>query len=361
MIIEDHLKAADGGYEIRGWGFEKLAADPVTNLFVGRTYFNTVSNRMRTYNGTTWDEAGAGAGTGDVTQASNSSASGKLKVSAGADKSITDYAGSDGLIKTASGVASTASAGTDYVTAGSTNTFTNKTFDANGTGNSISNLETADLASGVLNTSSTLSGATGTQLPSALAVSQAIASAITGLAKPMGGIDASTNPNYPAANAGEYYRITVAGLIGGASGLPVQVGDEIFCFVTSAAGTQAAVGANWTVVQTNVDQATESVLGLVALATNAEALAKSNTTKAVVPSALVGFTQSKTFTFGDGTTTTYTLTHNLGTKAVSVTVRDASTDEVVYPRIVAATVNTVTVGPYLVAPTTDSRIATVIG
>ena len=39
-----------------------------------------------------------------------------------------------------------------YVTASSTNTLTNKTFDANGTGNSISNIEVADFASGVLDT-----------------------------------------------------------------------------------------------------------------------------------------------------------------------------------------------------------------
>lgn len=32
-----------------------------------------------------------------------------------------------------------------------------------------------------------------------------------------GGIDASTNPNYPAADAGWAYKITVAGKIGGAS------------------------------------------------------------------------------------------------------------------------------------------------
>ena len=39
-----------------------------------------------------------------------------------------------------------------YITAGSTTTLTNKTFDANGTGNSLSNVEVADLASGVLDT-----------------------------------------------------------------------------------------------------------------------------------------------------------------------------------------------------------------
>lgn len=49
-------------------------------------------------------------------------------------------------------------------------TLTNKTIDANGTGNSISNLEVADLAAGVLNVSTTLTGASDLQVPSALAV-----------------------------------------------------------------------------------------------------------------------------------------------------------------------------------------------
>jgi hypothetical protein len=65
-----------------------------------------------------------------------------------------------------------------------TQTFTNKTFDANATGNSISNLETADLAAGVLNTSTSLSGASNTQVPSALAAKSytdaAIVAAATG-------------------------------------------------------------------------------------------------------------------------------------------------------------------------------------
>lgn len=55
------------------------------------------------------------SGTGDVMQASNSGSSGRLKVSAGADKSITDYA-TAGIVKSdANGVASAAVAGTDYL------------------------------------------------------------------------------------------------------------------------------------------------------------------------------------------------------------------------------------------------------
>lgn len=71
-----------------------------------------------------------------------------------------------------------------------------------------------------------------------------------------GSIDASTNPNYPAADRGHTWRISVAGKIGGASGTNVEAGDLIICLTDgSVAGTQAAVGANWTISQTNLDGA----------------------------------------------------------------------------------------------------------
>jgi len=54
--------------------------------------------------------------------------------------------------------------------ASSTITFTNKTFDANGTGNSISNIEVADLASGVLDTDLNSVAGTDTTLASAKAI-----------------------------------------------------------------------------------------------------------------------------------------------------------------------------------------------
>ena len=57
-----------------------------------------------------------------------------------------------------------------YITAGSTTALTNKTFDANGTGNSISNIEVADLASGVLDTDLTTVAGTDTTLASAKAI-----------------------------------------------------------------------------------------------------------------------------------------------------------------------------------------------
>ncbi|MGH7485934.1 MAG: hypothetical protein ACREMY_10095, partial [bacterium] len=44
-----------------------------------------------------------------------------------------------------------------------------------------------------------------------------------------GAVDCSANPNYPAADAGHLYRVSVAGKIGGASGKNVEQGDELLC------------------------------------------------------------------------------------------------------------------------------------
>jgi hypothetical protein len=71
-----------------------------------------------------------------------------------------------------------------------------------------------------------------------------------------GVLSASGNPDYPAADRGWTYRISAAGKIGGASGTNVEIGDMIICLTDgTAAGTQAAVGANWGIIQTNIDGA----------------------------------------------------------------------------------------------------------
>lgn len=71
-----------------------------------------------------------------------------------------------------------------------------------------------------------------------------------------GSIDCSANPNYPAADRGHTYRVSVAGKIGGASGVNVEAGDLLICITdATATGTQAAVGSNWSITQTNIDGA----------------------------------------------------------------------------------------------------------
>ena len=71
-----------------------------------------------------------------------------------------------------------------------------------------------------------------------------------------GVIDCSANPNYPAADRGHTYRVSVAGIIGGGSGLNVEAGDILLCLTdATAAGNQATVGSNWSIIQTNLDGA----------------------------------------------------------------------------------------------------------
>lgn len=86
-------------------------------------------------------------GTGTVTSVSVVSANGFAGTVATATTTpaITLTTTITGILKGNGTAISAATAGTDYVTASSTNTFTNKTFDADGTGNSITNIENADI------------------------------------------------------------------------------------------------------------------------------------------------------------------------------------------------------------------------
>ena len=89
-----------------------------------------------------------------------------------------------------------------------------------------------------------------------------------------GVIDCAANPNYPAADAGHVYKISVAGKIGGASGVAVTVGDTAFCSVDSTVtGNQAAVGANWNIIQFNIVNASDIIFTAVGniIATNVQA------------------------------------------------------------------------------------------
>lgn len=71
-----------------------------------------------------------------------------------------------------------------------------------------------------------------------------------------GVLDASTNPNYPAGDAGNTYVISVDGKIGGASGPNVKAGDMALCLVdATSSGNHATVGANWALLEMNLDGA----------------------------------------------------------------------------------------------------------
>src|SRR5210317_523545 len=80
------------------------------------------------------------------------------------------FTGGTGIDTTVSDDTITIAVDATIATASSTTTFTNKTFDANGTGNSITNIEVADLASGVLDTDLSSVSASDDTLASAKAI-----------------------------------------------------------------------------------------------------------------------------------------------------------------------------------------------
>lgn len=285
--------------------------------------------------------------------------------------------------------------GVNVVTATSTDTLTGKTIDANGSGNSITNLETADLASGVLNTSTSLATASDTQIPSALATKTYVDNSVQGLSWKQAVRVAST------AN------ITIASALTNAStidGITVATGDRvllkdqstasqngIYTVVASGAASRTADAdtsaeidsmtvyveqgtANadtvWTLTTDNptlgstsltyaqvnggtVPTATTSTAGKVQLATTAETQAKTDTAKAVTPSGLTDFTRKYSATIGDGSTTAIAVTHSLGTKDVISQVRQVSDDAVVECDMVN-TSTTVTTFTFAVAPASSA-------
>ena len=87
--------------------------------------------------------------------------------------------------------------------------------------------------------------------------------------------------------------------------------------------------------------ATTSATGVVELATAAEALAGSNSTKALVPSSFAA--REFTGTIGDGTATSIDVTHSLGTRNVMVQMFDSSSYETVYAEVNRTTTDAVNI------------------
>ncbi len=202
---------------------------------------------------------------------------------------------------TASGTLTLPAATDTLVGKSTTDTLTNKSIDASN--NTVSNLTTAMFAANVVDTDGTLAANSDTRIPSQKAIKtyadQLIAANDAMVFK--GVIDCSANPNYPAADRGHTYKVSVAGKIGGASGVNVEVGDILICLTDgTSAGNQATVGTSWTISQANIDGA---VVG-PASATSGNVATFSGTTgkliqdggKALPSGSIVGTTDTQTLT-----------------------------------------------------------------
>lgn len=212
------------------------------------------------------------------------------------------------------------------------------------------NLTAADLAAVMINNASnTATDQTWSASKIYQAIQDAMNQASTGALQYKGEYNPVTNtPNITTPPAGTIktgytYVVSADGTF---LGQEVEVSDMIIAKVNDP-GTNPA---NWQIVNKNIPAivaASTTVAGIIMLATTAEALAGTNTTKAMTP-ALVKAVLDNKFgshyaTFGNGTSTSFTITHALGTDRVQVQVRVVATKEevIVDWRATSSTVVTV--------------------
>ena len=169
------------------------------------------------------------------------------------------------LIAVASGAAEDAQAAADaaQATADAALPASARAADVNPAGTDIAAALGGKLNTSALDTDATMAANSDAKVPSQKATRAYVASVLAGVAKNKGPLDCSANPNYPVALNGDFYRCSVAGKVGGASGIVVEVADLIMCVADNAGGTQASVGTSWIVGQANISGITAAGLAMM--------------------------------------------------------------------------------------------------
>lgn len=359
----------------------------------GQIYYNTVDDVPYYWDGTTWKSMG-----GDITEVvagsglTGGGSGGSVTLDINIDNATLEVSGDVVRIKDL-GV-STAKLANDAVT-------TVKITDKNITFAKIQDVGTMTVLGKVTAGSGSVTevsiindlttGASSSNLATAGSIKTYIDANIGGLGNLEGGFDASAG-SFPTGStpvagtqSGDYWYVTVAGTI---DGMTLNVGDVLIA-ITDSASTSSA--ADWIALEVNRGQATTTVLGLVTLATSFETQTGTDSVKVVTPAGLSArtatesrtgiaelATQAETDAGTDderivtplklktlldnrtggystdltGESTSYAVTHGLGTKDVIVEVYENATGETVYTDVVRTSTSIVTIG-FAIAPTSN--------
>lgn len=202
-----------------------------------------------------------------------------------------------------------------------------------------------------------LASASSTTLATSAAIKTYIDTNVGNLGNLEGAWDASSG-SFPVGSspvagtkAGDYWYVSVAGTTGGVS---FNVGDVVVAKVNAASTSSAA---DWIQLEVNRDQATETVLGLAEIATQTEVNTGTDDQRIVTPLKLKTFIDNRTGGYaaniGNGSATSYAVSHGLGTIDVNVMLKDNSTLAQVFADVVITDANTVTIS-FAVAPASNA-------
>lgn len=199
-------------------------------------------------------------------------------------------------------------------------------------------------------------------IPSTAAVKAYVDTTVGQLGNLEGGWDVASNARFPdnpmsgGIQKGDYWYATTAGTITPFTGpvIKINIGDVMIAKVSNA----TPYGANdWIVLEVNRDQATEDTLGLVKIATQYDVNLGIDDTTAVTPLKLKTYLDNAVGGYatnvGNGSATSFALTHNLGTRDVIVSIYDNATYEEVIVDVVATSTSVVTVS-FATAPAADA-------
>lgn len=389
--------------ELQNAVVQQLAADPSSPV-KGQTYYNTGTNRIRTYNGATWDEYTTGAGSGTVTTISVVTANGFAGTVATptTTPAITLTTSVTGLLKGNGTAVSAAASGTDYAPATAVTSslkgngsggFAAATLNDNGAATADYSINSHKLTN-LLDPTAAQDAATknyvdlavqgitwkaavraATTVTGALASAYANASVIDGVTLATGDRILLKNQSTPSENG--IYTVAASGAPTRATDMDANtevpqaavfvregttLADSAWVCSNDGAITLGTTGLTFVQFSTagGVQSSTTTVAGITRYATTVETLAKSVSTAAVTPASLTNFPAKYVATIGDGATTAIAVTHSLGSQDVIAQVRDASTNAVVECDI-TQTSTTVTTFTFTTAPAINAYKVVIIG
>ena len=128
-------------------------------------------------------------------------------------------------------------------------------------------------------------------------------------------------------------------------------------------GTIGSSTISWVSFGTSAPAASESTAGIAELATQAETDAGTDDARIVTPLKLAtwsGRIKKYSVSIGDGSATSYTVTHNLASRDVHVTIYNASTYDEVLTDVTHTTTDTLTI-VFATAPSSNAYRVVVVG